>query len=58
LLGGLDATKAEFASVLIEQGNPDVSLNSRGIVKQRAAAKDAQPQFKCNISGPRPGGRM
>jgi len=52
ILGGLDATKAESAEALIERVRPDIVLNALGIVKQRAAAKDATASIQVNSLWP------
>ena len=52
ILGGLDATKAESAEALIERARPDVVINAAGIVKQRAAAKDAMASIQVNSLWP------
>lgn len=52
LLGGLDATRGETASDLVEHVRPDLVVNAVGIVKQREAAKAAIPSILVNSLWP------
>ena len=52
ILGGLDASDADAAVDLIDRVKPDLVINAAGIVKQRAAAKDAVPSITINSLWP------